>query len=273
MIDSMRPAPWHVTRRRRETRDTVSLELTPADARGYVFAPGQFNMLYVFGVGEVPISLSGDPAAPRLTHTVRRVGAVSAAIARMKRGAVLGVRGPFGTSWPVQQAAGGDLVIVAGGIGLAPLRPAIYWIGAHRAQFRRVSLLYGGRTPADLLYVKEFAGWRRRFDVDVQVTVDSAGGDWQGHVGVVTPLIGRAAFSAPDTTALVCGPEIMMRFAARELRQRGVAEAKISLSMERNMKCALGWCGHCQWGPAFVCKEGPVFSYARIAPWLGVREM
>jgi len=275
MIGSMIPSLWTVSRTRRETRDTVSLDLTPTDAAGaYAFAPGQFNMLYVFGIGEVPVSLSGDAAAaPRLTHTVRQVGAVSQAIARMKKGGCLGLRGPFGSHWPVEQAAGGDVIMIAGGIGLAPLRPALYQLAARRQEFNRVTLLYGGRTPADLLYVKELERWRRRFDVDVQVTVDNAGGAWRGHVGVVTSLVARVALSAPNTLAFICGPEIMMRFALRELRQRGLADAKIFLSMERNMKCALGWCGRCQFGPAFLCKEGPVLSTARIAPWLSAREI
>jgi NAD(P)H-flavin reductase len=277
----MAPAPFRVRRVSRDTHDTVTIELEPphdrvlsGSAAGPRFAPGQFNMLYVFGLGEVPISISGDPAEPdALVHTVRAVGAVTRALRGLRRGAVVGVRGPYGSAWPVDEAAGHDVVIMAGGIGLAPLRPAIYHLLARRDRYGKVVLLYGARTPADLLYTRQLERWRGRFDAQIEVTVDAAPpGTWLGHVGVAGTLLPRAEFDASRAVALVCGPEVMMRFAIADLRHRGLAPEQIYLSMERNMRCAIGLCGHCQFGPTFVCKDGPVFRYDRLAPFLGVRE-
>ena len=271
----MVPQPWQIQRVRRETGDTFTMELEPlAGSEGESFAAGQFNMLYVFGVGEVPISISGDPEKPGpLIHTTRAVGVVTNAMRKLKRQDVLGVRGPFGTPWPLQQAEGSDVVIVAGGLGLAPLRPAIYQMLAHRKRYGRVLLLYGARTPADLLYQTQLKQWAARADLETFVTVDHATEGWTGDVGVVTKFIPKAAFDPLDTVALVCGPEIMMRFTLLELQKRGVVDDQIFVSMERNMKCALGFCGHCQYGPTFVCKDGPVFSYSRIQHWFTKREV
>jgi NAD(P)H-flavin reductase len=271
----MLPQPYTVHRLSKEMRDTYTLELAPVDGTGAPpFAAGQCNMLYVFGVGEVPISMSGDPTQPQpLVHTVRAVGAVTRAICSLKRGAVLGVRGPFGSAWPTAAAVGHDVVLVAGGLGLAPLRPVLYHVLAHRQEYGQVVLLYGARTPEELLYRRQLEHWRARFDMEVLVTVDRATGAWQGSVGVVTKLIARAPFDPPETVAMLCGPEVMMRFTIMALQQRGVAEDHIFVSMERNMKCAIGLCGHCQFGPTFVCKDGPVLPYDRIKPWFGTREV
>ena len=270
----MVPRPWRVVRVRRETPDTKTLELEPAEPLNFAFRPGQFNMLYVFGVGEVPISISGDPQNPQgLVHTVRAVGAVTRALCSLKRGDVVGVRGPFGSAWPVDEAEGSDVVIVAGGIGLAPLRPALYRVLANRGKYGNVALLYGARTPQDLLYRRELERWRGRFDLQVEVTVDAAGEGWYGHVGVVTKLIPRAEFDPDEAVALVCGPEIMMRFAVKALHERGVSLDNIYISMERNMKCAVGFCGHCQFGPQFICKDGPVFRFREIEGFFRVREI
>jgi NAD(P)H-flavin reductase len=275
VADPMLPVPYRIERVRRESPDTFTLEIGPApgaSAKG--FAPGQFNMLYVFGTGESAISISGDPAKnDRLVHTVRAVGTVTRAMQKLKRGDVIGVRGPFGSVWPVGEAEGCDLVIVAGGIGLAPLRPVIYHALANRGKYGRFALLYGARAPRDLLYARELEKWRGQFSLDVEVTLDTATSQWRGNVGVVTTLIPRAQFDARDSVAMICGPEVMMRFTALELRKRGMSDEKIYLSMERNMKCAVGFCGHCQFGPAFVCKDGPVFRYDRIREWLGKREI
>ncbi len=272
--DPMLPVPFRVERVRKELSDTFTLELVPEGGGGFAFKPGQFNMLYAFGVGEVPISISGDPAATDcLVHTIRAVGAVTQAMWAVKPGEALGVRGPFGTPWPVEQAYGDDLLIVAGGVGLAPLRPAIYQALAERDRFGKVTILYGARTPEDILFRKELEKWRGRFDIDVAVTVDRSTGKWGGAVGVVTNLIARGGFDPLQTTALVCGPEVMMRYAVMALEKRGVAASKIHVSMERNMKCGIGLCGHCQWGPHFVCKDGPVFRYDAVADLLTIREL
>jgi NAD(P)H-flavin reductase len=271
----MLPETWQVDSVRRDTHDTFTLSLSPGQgARPFLFAPGQFTMLYLFGVGEVPISISGDPARPEaLVHTVRAVGAVTKAMADLRRGQVLGVRGPYGTAWPVEEARGRDVVIIAGGIGLPPLRPALYHILAHRGDYGRVALLYGARTPRDILFRRELERWRGRFDLEVGITVDTAPGDWRGNVGLVTALLPKAQFQPESALAMIVGPEIMMRFTVLELLKLGMPEENIYLSMERNMKCGIGHCGHCQLGPFFICKDGPVFRYDRIAGWLAKREI
>jgi NAD(P)H-flavin reductase len=264
--DPMLPQRYRIQRVRREIPDTFTLELEPENGVDIPqFATGQFNMLYVFGVGEIPISISGDPAKRKpLVHTTRAVGTVSKAMRALKANDVIGVRGPFGSYWPIKQAEGKDIVIAAGGIGLAPLRSVMYHIISHRERYSKAVLLYGARTPEDILYRRELEKWRAKFDLEVDVTVDRATGSWRGSVGVVTQLIPRASFDPNNTIAMVCGPEIMMRFTAVGLEQRGIALENIYVSMERNMKCAIGMCGHCQYGPHFVCKDGPVFQYSQL---------
>jgi len=273
-IEPMQPYPYRIQRVQKETVDTFTFDLSPIHDRIPTFAPGQFNMLYLFGVGEVPISISGAPmSTPTMVHTIRAVGVVTRAMRQLKRGDVLGLRGPFGSAWPIEEANGNDVVLVAGGIGLAPLRPVLYHILAYRERYGRVLLLYGARTPEDLLYAHELEQWRGRFALDVQVTVDHATHSWHGQVGVVTRFITRATFDPENTIAMICGPEVMLRFSVTELQRRGVAAENIFVSTERNMKCAIGFCGHCQFGPAFVCKDGPVFRYDHIQPWFGKREV
>jgi NAD(P)H-flavin reductase len=269
---AMVPAPFVVRRRRRETSDTWTLTLEPQSGEGIAPAPGQFTMLYAFGVGEVPISVSGTDGG-KLVHTVRAVGAVSAAICAAKPGAVLGVRGPFGTVWPLREAAGRDVVVVAGGVGLAPLRTAVQTLERGHGDYGAVTLLYGGRTPGDLLFRGELEQWRRRGRLAVDVIVDAARPDWKGRVGVVPQLIEGARLDPASAVALVCGPEIMMTFSVTALLDRGIAPERIHLSMERNMRCAVGHCGHCQLGPTLVCRDGPVYSYDRLAELMEVREL
>jgi NAD(P)H-flavin reductase len=273
--DPMATFPYNVQRLRHETYDTFTLELKPAkEFEQPRFEAGQFNMLYVFGLGEVPISISGDPDDPeKLIHTTRAVGPVTKAMRKLRRGNIIGVRGPYGTTWPVQEAIGKDVVIIAGGICLAPLRPSLYHILNHRDNYAKVSLLYGARTPEDLLYVKELEKWGSRSDIDVFVTVDRATGEWKGHVGVVTTLAPKAKFEPKNTIAMIVGPEIMMRFSILEMQKRGLANKDIYVSMERNMKCGVGLCGHCQLGGVFVCKDGPVFRYDQLKDLLAKREI
>jgi len=265
------PIVARIGARRRETHDTWTLAIEAAE---FSFEPGQFNMLYAFGVGEIPVSLSGDPGLQGpLIHTVRAVGSASQAITRLKPGDPIGLRGPFGTAWPVGDSTGCDVVVVAGGLGLAPLRPAIYRFLAEREKYGQVVLLYGTRSPADILFRREIDRWRRRLDATIEVTVDHADAGWHGHVGVVTRLIERAAFDPDHTVALVCGPEIMMRFAANTLKAVGIAPQRIYLSLERNMKCAIGQCGHCQFGPTLICRDGAVMRYDHVQSLLTVREL
>ena len=266
------PGSWRVAAAKRETADVVTLTLTPPES--FSFEPGQFNMLYLPGIGEVPISISGDPAdTGDILHTIRDVGPVTKALCAMPPGQLVGVRGPYGTSWPVAAAEGGDLVIVAGGIGLPPLRPALYQALSRRDLFGRIVLLYGARTPADLLFPEELHSWRGRFDLDVRITVDAASQSWHGSVGVVPNLIPQAPFDPAAATAFVVGPEIMMRFTVRALLAAGVPDDRVFMSMERNMQCAVALCGHCQLGPYLVCRDGPVFTYRALDRWLGIREV
>lgn len=272
--DPMTPRLFRVRRNEEDTADCFTLSLEPADGEPLAFSPGQFNMLYAFGIGEVPISISGDPADPGLLiHTIRKVGPVTQALRALKKGDLLGVRGPYGTAWPVKEAEGSDIVLVAGGIGLAPVRPALYQILHRRSRFGKVVLLYGTRSPGDILFREELERWRARFDLQVEVTVDRSASSWHGHVGVVTRLIARATYDPLSTVAMVCGPEIMMRFAVAELGSRGVPGEDIYVSLERNMKCAVGFCGHCQLGPLFLCKDGPVFPFPRVKRLLSIREV
>ncbi|HEY7343983.1 MAG TPA: FAD/NAD(P)-binding protein [Gaiella sp.] len=269
----MVPVAHRVVSRVQETTDTWTLELEPLGERIRPRA-GQFDMLYAFGVGEVPISTSGDHDGDgRLTHTIRAVGAVTRALCALEPGAVVGVRGPFGTEWPLDEATGGDLVVVAGGIGLAPLRPAVRHALARRDDYGAVSVLVGARTPQDLLFVHELEAWRGRLDVEVDVAVDAAAPGWHGRVGLVTTLIPGAVIDPPRASALVCGPEVMMTFVVRALVGRGVPLERIWVSMERNMRCAVGHCGHCQLGPTLICRDGAVFPAAAMTRLMEVREL
>jgi NAD(P)H-flavin reductase len=252
---------------------TCQLELEDASLRSaFYFLPGQFNMLYVPGFGESAISISTDPEVPgTIGHTIRTVGNVTRAIARLKPGAQIALRGPFGSFWPVVDCRDGDLVIACGGVGLAPLRPVIYHVLGHRGDFGRVLLLYGARTPGDLLFTDEYDQWRSG-GIEVNVTVDLGDENWQGQIGVVPVLFQRLRLNAQSTRIMTCGPEIMMRFVVREALTRKIRHKHIYLSMERNMNCALGFCGHCQLGPAFVCKDGPVFTYQQMEPYLNLED-
>jgi NAD(P)H-flavin reductase len=277
MADPMAPRIARVRRRRRDAPQVFTLDIEEQETGSdgpMSFTPGQFNMLTVFGVGEVPISMSGDPAkAGPVIHTIRAVGPVSNALAALRPGDPVGLRGPFGAGWPMDEAVGKDVIVVAGGLGLAPLRPALYRLFAERERYGEIVLLYGTRSPDDILFRRELERWRARLDIDIEVTVDHAVSDWHGHVGVVTTLIPRATFDPAQSVAFVCGPEVMMRFGINALRDAGVAEEAIHLSMERNMKCAIGLCGHCQFGTTFVCRDGPVFRYDRLRDLLALKEI
>jgi NAD(P)H-flavin reductase len=274
-VDPMVPRMVRVQKRTRELPGHATLELVSTDDVPLPrYAPGQFTMLYVFGVGEIPVSISGDANDPsKLVQTVRSVGAVSEAVTQLKRGDLLGLRGPFGTAWPTHELAGQDVVVVAGGLGLAPLRPSIYHLLSRRDRFGKVVLLYGARGPEELLYRRQLESWRKRLDIQLEVTVDHAGADWRGHVGVVTKLIPRISVDVANATALVCGPEVMMRFTAAGLHDLGLPEDSIWVSIERNMKCAVGLCGHCQFAGLFACKDGAVVRYDRVRRLMGMREI
>lgn len=268
----MVPKRYRVESNVQDTHDTFTLTLSPQEEKEVLFLPGQFNMLYHFGFGEVPISVSGDALRKNeLVHTIRAVGAVTEAMRRLKKGDEIGVRGPFGSAWPLSKP-NGDVLVVSGGLGLAPLRPALIHLAANRKQYKNITLLYGARTPEDLLYIKEMEEWKKQ-GMEIKVSVDRGGETWRGNVGVVTGLIGKHLPDPKNSRVFLCGPEIMMKFAIQELLRFEVPENEIYLSMERNMKCAVGFCGHCQYGPHFMCKDGPIFSFEQVKSWLTIKEL
>ena len=271
----MLPVPFLIKDLRWETHDTFTWELEAADGEtDFHFSPGQFNMLYVFGVGEIPISISGRASdTGKLIHTIRVVGTVTRAMKALQPGAQIGLRGPFGTDWPVKKAKGHDLLLLAGGIGMAPLRPVVYHALEHPEEFGKVTVIYGARTPDALLFQDELKEWEKSDLLDLDITVDLGLDGWTGHVGVITKRMPHATFDPNNTIAMMCGPEIMMHFCVEELKKVQFPESNIYLSMERNMKCAVGWCGHCQFGPSFVCKDGPVYDLPTLRPWLAHQEL
>ncbi len=263
------PSLYRVVNRRVETADVATLQLSPLHGPSPSFEPGQFNMLSALGVGEVAISISGGEApGDPLEHTIRAVGPVSTALANAQVGEVIGVRGPFGTDWGVSELGNTDVVVVAGGIGLAPLKGVVTsLLERARPGKTRLFVLIGARTPGDVIFSGEFARWRAA-GAYIAVTVDGAGPDWRGRVGLVTALIPDAPFEPHRATAMICGPEIMMRFSARALLDRGIDAARIRVSLERNMQCGVGLCGHCQLGPLLLCRDGPIVTYSGAIPAL-----
>ena len=266
----MAPVMYRVAERHEEIADTVTLVLEPTDARAATPEPGQFFMLWAFGIGEAPISVAGVDGE-RLIHTIRAVGAVTTALCASQVGDPVGVRGPFGSAWDIEAARGGDVLVVAGGLGIAPVTPIVDEVLANRAEYGAVNLLFGARSPELLLYAEQIAEWRGHFDLEVEVTVDTADPTWRGDVGMVTKLIERARLDPLRTTAFVCGPEVMMKFVSLALVDQGIAPGDIRLSMERNMHCAIGHCGHCQLGSYFICKDGPVLDWPVVEPLIAVR--
>jgi len=269
----MRPVLYRVVSTVHETDVTVTMTLEAESEPVPAIAPGQFNMLWSWGVGEAPISASATTGEGVLVHTVRDVGGVTGALCAKERGDVVGIRGPFGRGWDVDSARDGDVVIVAGGIGLAPLRPVVHAALAERSAFRGVSLVVGARSAEELLFRSELDGWWREGAITVRTIVDRGSEDWQGNVGIVTNELPRVPIDPGRTVAMVCGPEVMMRFVALHLVERGVAAERIQVSLERNMQCAIAHCGHCQLAGSFVCTDGPVVTWDVAQPLLEVREL
>jgi NAD(P)H-flavin reductase len=254
---------------------TYSLRLNDAVQReAYRCAPGRFNMLYLPGVGESAISVSGyDAGSDAWLHTVRTAGSVTRCLEQLRPGGQLALRGPFGTAWPLAEMEGRDVIFVAGGIGLAPLRPAIEWALDNQRRLGRITLVYGARTPSTLLYQSQYADWTAR-GLHLETTVDRAAPGWLGNVGVVPLLVDRLRpLVAARAILLCCGPDVMMRYTIRSALERGLAEQQMWLSLERNMQCAVGFCGHCQLGPAFICKDGPVLRLDRVARFIDVEQL
>lgn len=255
-----------------ENGDTYTLILTPREGKIPDFFPGQFNMLYLYGIGEIAISIAGaDLEKQELLHTIRAVGAVTEKMQTLQKGDEVGVRGPFGSHWPLDKT-NCDVLVVAGGVGLASLRSTLFYLTRNRDQYKKVTLLYGARTPMDRIYVDDLEKWKDQ-GIEVDVSVDEADSSWQGPVGVVTSLIAKHVTTPENTLSMLCGPEVMLHAAVDELMKTQVNKGNIYLSMERNMECAVGFCGHCLYGPYFLCKDGPVFSYERIEKWFKIKEL
>ncbi len=273
----MEPAWARIVAFHQESSNTASYSLQfvdPEKRKQYQFLPGQFNMVYLFGVGEAAISISSDPTCcDTLVHTIRHVGSVTFAMNKLKEGQCVGLRGPFGSHWPLESCRGRDILLVAGGIGIAPLRPAIYQLLKNRDQYGRVILLYGVRSPQDMIFKEEVEEWQERRDFQVLITVDYPSEEWTGPVGVVTKLLRRVRLDSQRTSVFVCGPRVMNRAAAHSFLSHYVPEDQIYVSLERNMRCGIGQCGHCQYGPKFVCKDGPIFSYASVRNLFGKDEV
>lgn len=278
-IDASRPmVPYwaKITEIQTEAPGVATFWLKFDDAsvrKGFTFHPGQFNMLYLPGYGESAISISSDSHDnERIGHTVRSIGNVTNRFARLKVGDTVGVRGPFGSYWPLEEAKGSDIILATGGIGLPPLRSALYHIIHNRSDYGRVVLLYGARNPRDLQYTTEYETWSNS-GIETLITVDRADDTWTGQVGVVPILFYRLRMEPQRSMIFTCGPEIMIRFVVFEAMARRVPLNRIFVSLERNMKCGLGFCGHCQIGPYFVCKDGPVFSLEKLQPYYNVEEL
>ncbi len=268
------PEPWLIRHVRRDTADVFSWEIAPQNgAAAPAFLPGQFNMIYCFGHGDVAISICGEGPDGSVLHTLRAVSSVTQQLHALEAGAIVGVRGPFGKSWPVDALRGNDMIVVAGGLGIAPLRPLVEWILAHRSDYGHIDIVYGARSPEQLIYADAIARWKNAPDINVHVTVDHADANWHGHAGPVTHLLPILKIDPVRTRAVICGPEVMMRFTAIGLQQKGLSADTIWLSMERNMQCAVGYCGHCFYGPHFVCRDGPVFRFDRLHGRLAIAEL
>lgn len=275
MYDKLLPFEATIKWIKKETRDTATyaLKINCKDIqRDYKFRPGQFNMIYIPGVGESPISISSCPSDVDLLHTIRIAGDVTTAISKLKPGDIIGIRGPFGKGWPMEEIQDNDLMIIAGGLGIAPLRSVIRSIvkGQHKG---KKYILYGAKTPKDIIFRDEFPRYRDVFDIFLAVDKADPEEYWRADIGIVTGLLNKVSFNPLNTIAFVCGPEVMMQSVVKELIIRGVPGEKIYISMERNMNCGTGICGHCMFGPKFVCKDGPVFRFTDIEEFLGIKEI
>ena len=266
------PREAQIVARTEESPNTFSLHLQLTDAAPYSFAPGQFNMLYLYGSGEVPISIvSGSAEDGVLVHTIRALGRITKGLSALRVGDRIGLRGPYGRGWPMRAAEEHDLIIVTGGLGCAPAVSIIHHVLMHRERYGHLSILQGVKHTDDLIWREQYDAWAGLPDVEVLLAADVAEPGWRGHVGLVTALFDQLSLRAGQTVAMLCGLELMMRAAAQDLHERGLAADAIHLSMERNMQCAVGHCGHCQFGGHFVCRDGPVFAWPQVRELLGVR--
>lgn len=268
MDNNLVPLEATVISRTQESPNIFSLGLRFTDSalnEQYNFQPGQFNMLYIFGIGEVAISIVSDPQhTDELVHTIRAVGRVTNALSKLNPGDRLGVRGPFGRGWPLQDLQGRDILVVTGGLGCAPSVSIINYIMLRRQQFGRLAIIQGVKHSEELIWHEHYEQWMQQQNTQVLLAADVAGHGWPWHTGLVTELLPQVELDISQAATMLCGPEMMMQATSKQLIDRKTPANQIWLSMERNMQCAVGSCGHCQYGPDFVCKDGPVFNYASI---------
>lgn len=259
------PSLAEIIRTEQLTKMEKLFEIKLANGQELGHQPGQFVEVSLFGIGEAPISISSSPTKKgSFELAVRAVGNVTKALHRLEKGAIIGIRGPFGKGFPVAEMKGKDILFVAGGIGLVPLRSLINYVLDNRPDFGRVLILFGAKTPAEQLFLDELALWRTRQDLEYWETVDRSDGKWKGHVGVITTLFPKINIDPKKTVAVIVGPPVMYRFAILEAQVKGIPDEQIIVSLERRMKCGVGKCGHCQINHLYVCQEGPVFNYAQI---------
>lgn len=275
ITDEYLPHTAEIVKCSRESPTIFSLDLRFIDEKyheNYLFSPGQFNMLYLFGVGGVAISIVSDPASKGyLTHTIRAVGRVTKALQALKEGDQIGVRGPYGKGWPIEEAKGRDVMVITGGLGCAPTVSVINYVQARREQYGSLNILQGVKHSDDFIFRKQYERWEQSPNTAVYIAADHAGPGWQWGVGFVTDRISRLNCRPKDTIVMMCGPELMMHSAVLALTKRGFLEDDIYLSMERNMECGIGHCGHCQYGGSFICKDGPIFAYPQIKALFSVK--
>ncbi|MET0091405.1 MAG: FAD/NAD(P)-binding protein [Candidatus Thiodiazotropha sp.] len=275
MPDRHLPRTAIIDRRTQESPTIFTLRMQFEDAgaqEAFEFAPGQFNMVTLFGTGEIPISIVNDPQDSHFfDHTIRVVGRVSEGLSRLQPGDRVGVRGPFGRGWPVEEAPGRDVLLITGGLGCAPLVSVIRYLMKRREQFGHIHILQGVKHANDLIWREQYDAWAREPDVNVLLAADVVTREWHGQQGMVTELISQLHLRIGRTLVMLCGPELMMMAAIANLRELGVGDHQIWFSMERNMQCGIGQCGHCQIGPKFVCRDGPVFCYSELADFVGAK--
>ncbi|MCU7844509.1 MAG: FAD/NAD(P)-binding protein [Candidatus Thiodiazotropha sp. (ex Monitilora ramsayi)] len=275
MFDPHVPHVAVIDQRVQESPTIFTLRLQYTDTRvqdAFEFDPGQFNMVTLFGVGEIAISIVNDPLDSHFfDHTIRVVGRVSEGMSRLQPGDRVGIRGPFGRGWPMEQIKGRDVLLVTGGLGCAPLVSVIRYLMRRREDYGRIMILQGVKHADDLIWKEQYDVWAEERDVRVLLAADVATQSWRGQQGMVTELIGQLPLRSQRTVALLCGPELMMMAAVANLREKGMQDGDIWFSMERNMQCGIGQCGHCQIGPKMVCRDGPVFCYDELADFFGAK--
>lgn len=266
--DPYLPLEAEIIERTQESPTIFTLHLrflNPSHHDRFVFYPGQFNMLYLYGVGEVAISIVSDPEKKHiLTHSIRAVGRVTRALAKLQTGDRVGVRGPYGRGWPLDQAKNKNIVVLTGGLGCAPSVSIIDYIVARRKQYGNLSILQGVKHSDDFIFRKKYAVWQKSPNTEIHIAADQAGPKWPWSVGYVTDMIHQINLVPENTVVMMCGPEIMMNTAINVFKKKDIPEHHIYMSMERNMECGIGQCGHCQYGGFFICKDGPIFAYSEI---------